>query len=69
MATKTETEAFLKHLEQELDKRGYFRFMDKRERMSHNLRNIFTRLPLSASEIKTLHGVITDLIRTPNDEK
>lgn len=69
LATKAETEAFLQHLERELDKRGYFRFTDKRERMSHNLRNIFTRLPLSASEIKTLHGVITDLVRTPNDEK
>lgn len=63
IADKAETDAFLKHLETELEKRGYFRFSDKRERMSHNLRNIFTRMPLTSSEIKSLHGVITDLIR------
>ncbi len=68
IATKRETDAFLTHLEAELDKRGYFRFTDKKERMSHNLRNIFTRIPLSSSEIKTLHGVITDLIRIPNKD-
>ncbi len=66
LASKQETNAFLTHLETELDKRGYFRFTEKKERMSHNLRNIFTRIPLSSSEIKTLHGVITDLIRLPN---
>ncbi len=68
IATKLEIESFLTHLETELFKRGYFRFVDKRERMSHNLRNIFTRLPLSSSEIKTLHGVITDLIRDPQKD-
>ncbi len=68
IATKQEINAFLTHLETELERRGYFRFTDKKERMSHNLRNIFTRLPLSSSEIKTLHGVVTDLIRIPNDE-
>lgn len=63
LATKGETEAFLTHLETELDKRGYFRFPDKKERMQRNLRNIFTRNGLTVSEIKTLHGVINDLIR------
>ncbi len=66
LATKQETDAFLSHLETELDKRGYFRFTEKKERMRHNLRNIFTRSPLSSSEVKTLHGVISDLIRKPN---
>ncbi|MGN1063190.1 MAG: RNA methyltransferase [Alphaproteobacteria bacterium] len=63
-ATKGELEAFLSHLESELDKRGYFRFFDKKERMRRNLRNIFTRNALTGSEIKTLYGVVNDLIRT-----
>lgn len=69
LATKGETDAFLSHLEAELRLRGYFRFADKEERMRHNLRNIFTRLPLTHSEIKTLHGVVTDLIRIPDKKE
>lgn len=62
-ATKQEVDAFLTHLESELDQRGYFRFADKKERMARNLRNIFTRNQLTVSEIKTLHGVVNDLTR------
>ena len=62
-ATKQELSALFNHLETELEKRGYFRFPDKRDRMRRNLRNIFTRSGLTEAEIKTLHGVITDLIR------
>ncbi|MBQ8558038.1 MAG: hypothetical protein IJ440_04525 [Alphaproteobacteria bacterium] len=68
MASKQEMMSFFAHLETELEQRGYFRFSDKKERMQINLRNIFTRLPLSSSEIKTLHGVITDLVRNPNHQ-
>lgn len=63
MASKEELVSFFNHLETELEKRGYFRFADKKERMKRNLRNIFTRNQLTKSEIKTLHGVICDLIR------
>ncbi len=62
-ATKAELAALFTHLENELTRRGYFRFSDKKERMQRNLRNIFTRAALTKAEIKTLHGVITDLIR------
>jgi len=62
-ATKIELEAFFTHLETELIARGYFRFADKRARMKRNLRNIFARAGLTASEIKTLHSVVTDLVR------
>lgn len=61
--THQELTAFFNHLETELEKRGYFRFEDKKERMSHNLRNIFSRIDLTSSEIKTLHKVVTDLTR------
>ena len=60
-ATQIELDAFLKHLEKALDEKGYFYLPDKKERMSRNLRNIFTRTGLTSAEIKTLHGVIDDL--------
>lgn len=63
MATNAELLAFFSHIETELDKRGYFRFVDKKERMSHNLRNIFSRSNLTSSEIKTLHKIVSDLTR------
>lgn len=63
IANHEELSAFFTHIEAELEKRGYFRFPDKRERMSHNLRNIFSRGELTSSEIKTLHKIVTDLTR------
>lgn len=69
IAEKQEVDAFLKRLETELGLRGYFRFPDKVERMQHNLRNIFTRMPLGHSEVKTLHGVLNDLIRPLTNKK
>ncbi|MBO7244548.1 MAG: RNA methyltransferase [Alphaproteobacteria bacterium] len=68
LATHTELSAFFDHIETELEKRGYFRFIDKKERMSHNLRNIFSRNNLTSSEIKTLHKIVTDLTRKPNEK-
>ena len=62
-ATKKELDVFLSHLENVLDERGYFHFPAKRTRMQRNLRNIFTRAELTHAEIKTLHGVIADLMK------
>lgn len=66
IANHEELTAFFSHIEDELEKRGYFRFPEKRERMSHNLRNIFSRSHLTSSEIKTLHKIVTDLTRKPS---
>ena len=62
-AKKAELDAFLAHLEAALDACGYFRLPAKRMRMQRNLRNIFTRAGLTGAEIKTLHGVVIDLMR------
>ena len=62
-ATHEELNAFFTHIETALEERGYFRFEDKKERMSHNLRNIFSRSSLTSSEVKTLHKIVTDLTR------
>lgn len=68
LATKSEIDVFLTRLENELDKRGYFRFLDKKDRMSRNLKNIFTRNNLTTSEIKTLYNVINNLIREEKND-
>ncbi len=63
LATKSELDAFLSHLETVLEERDYFRLADKKPRMLRNLNNIFTRTDLTAQEIRTLHGVLNALTR------
>ena len=69
LATQSEINALFMHMEEELEQRGYFRFPDKKERMRHNLHNIFLRNNLTSSEVRTLHKIITDLTRLPNKMK
>jgi tRNA/rRNA methyltransferase len=58
-ASKQQLLSFFASLEHELEKVEFFRPPDKRDTMQINLRNIFTRMQLTAQDIRTLHGVIT----------
>jgi tRNA/rRNA methyltransferase len=51
--------AFFATLERELERVEFFRPAEKRDTMTINLRNIFTRMAPSQQDIQTLHGVIT----------
>lgn len=51
------------HLEQTLDRTGFFKTDDKRPTMVDNLRAAFTRAQLSTQEIRTLRGVISSIDR------
>ncbi|HBO58742.1 MAG TPA: RNA methyltransferase [Alphaproteobacteria bacterium] len=62
-ADKTELEHLFTHLEDELEQVGYFRSPEKKPRMMRNLRSIFSRANLTSQDVRTLHGVITDLRR------
>lgn len=62
-ADKTELEHLFTHLEDELEQVGYFRSPEKKPRMMRNLRSIFLRADLTSQDVRTLHGVITDLRR------
>ena len=62
-ADKTELEHLFSHLEDELEPAGYFRSPEKMPRMMRNLRSIFLRANLTSQDVRTLHGVITDLRR------
>lgn len=61
-AAKKELLGFFHHLEEELDACGFFRVDDKRPSMVRNLRNMFERAELTAQEVRTLHGVVHELV-------
>src|ERR1700722_13754374 len=61
-AGKQQLFAFCAPLERELEKVEFFRPPEKRDTMTINLRNIFTRMAPSQQDIQTLHGVVTAMV-------
>jgi tRNA C32,U32 (ribose-2'-O)-methylase TrmJ len=61
VATKAELENFLTHLVDQLDACGFLRNLPKRPGMVRNLRHLFQRGEVTEQELRTLHGVITEL--------
>ena len=64
-AEKQHLTAFFAHIEEALDRAGFFNPESRRPVMVRNLRNIFHRLGLSEADIRTLHGVIGALEEGP----
>lgn len=63
VATKGELEAFLERLVAELDASGFLDTEHKRPTMVRNLRHWFQRGEVTEQELRTLHGVVTELSR------
>jgi len=61
VATKAELEGFLGHLIAELDACGFLRNQPKRPGMVRNIRHLFERGEVTEQELRTLHGVVTEL--------
>ena len=61
VATKGELENFLTHLTAELDECGFLRNLPKRPGMVRNIRHFFERGEVTEQELRTLHGVVTEL--------
>ncbi|CAH2601685.1 tRNA:Cm32/Um32 methyltransferase [Rhodovastum atsumiense] len=61
IATKAELENFLTHLVAELDECGFLRNAPKRPGMVRNIRHFFQRGEVTEQELRTLHGVVTEL--------
>ena len=61
VATKGELENLLAHLVDELDACGFLRNAPKRPGMVRNLRHLFQRGEVTEQELRTLHGVVTEL--------
>jgi tRNA/rRNA methyltransferase len=62
-AAYDELSEFLVRLEGELERKGFFEVPEKRPAMERNIRNVFTRAELTLQEVRTLHGVVTALLR------
>ncbi len=63
VATKAELENFLRHLTIELDACGFLRNAAKRPSMIRNIRHLFQRGEVTEQELRTLHGIVTELSR------
>ncbi len=61
VAPKAELENFLTHLVAELDDCGFLRNQPKRAGMVRNIRHLFQRGEVTKQELRTLHGIVTEL--------
>ncbi|GAN54222.1 RNA methyltransferase [Tanticharoenia sakaeratensis] len=61
VATKGELENFMDHLIRDLDACGFLRNEQKRPGMVRNLRHLFQRGEVTEQELRTLHGVVSEL--------
>ena len=61
IATKAELDNFLGHLTAELDACGFLRNLPKRPGMVRNIRHFFQRGEVTTQELRTLHGIVTEL--------
>lgn len=74
LATKEELLGLFAHLEEALDRAGFFTAPDKRPTVVNNLRAMLSRGNLSSQEVRTLRGVISSIDRkherpNPNRQK
>lgn len=74
VATKGELDNFMTHLAAELDASGFLRNIPKRPGMVRNIQHLFQRGEVTSQELRTLHGIVTELSlgrrqrgRTEND--
>ncbi|HTC10094.1 MAG TPA: RNA methyltransferase [Acetobacteraceae bacterium] len=61
VATKRELDNFLSHLVAQLDECGFLRNLPKRPGMVRNIRHFFERGEVTEQELRTLHGIVTEL--------
>jgi len=59
---------FFERLEGELDRHGFLKPPEKRPTMVRNIRNLFQRAGLTGQEVRTLHGVVSALIRRDGED-
>ncbi|MBV9655795.1 MAG: RNA methyltransferase [Acetobacteraceae bacterium] len=61
IATKGQLDNFLLHLTDQLDASGFLRNLPKRPGMVRNIRHLFERGEVTEQELRTLHGIVTEL--------
>ncbi|MEO0666050.1 MAG: RNA methyltransferase, partial [Pseudomonadota bacterium] len=58
-----EMEALARHYEETLDEAGFFFPPHKAANMKTNLRNLWSRMPLTRADVQTLHGIMRQMVR------
>ncbi len=62
-AEQIEIEKLADHYEERLEEAGFFFPAHKAEGMRLNLRNMWSRMPLTRADVQTLHGVLRQMVR------
>ena len=62
-AEQIEVEKLATHYEDRLDEAGFFFPHEKAEGMKINLRNMWSRMPLTRADVQMLHGVLRQMVR------
>lgn len=63
LAPAVEVERLGDHFEERLEAAGFFFPPTKAEGMKLNLRNLWSRLPLTRADVQTLHGMLRQIVR------
>ena len=61
-----EIEKLADHYEAQLGEAGFFYPEAKAENMKMNLRNLWSRMPLTRSDVQMLHGIMRQMVRWKN---
>lgn len=62
-ATALEMDKLAEHYEDRLDQAGFFFPPEKAEHMKTNLRNLWSRMPLTRADVQILHGMMRQMVR------
>ena len=62
-ASALEVRHLADHYEERLEAAGFFFPATKAEGMKLNLRNLWSRMPLTRADVQTLHGALRQLLR------
>ncbi len=62
-ANVQEIEHLASHVEERMETAGYFFPETKAETMKTNLRNMWSRLPLTRTDVMMLHGMLRQMVR------
>ncbi|MEM6887309.1 MAG: RNA methyltransferase [Pseudomonadota bacterium] len=62
-----EVERLAAHFEEQLDSAGFFFPAHKSQSMRTNLRNMWSRMPMTRADVQMLHGLLRQLVRPRDD--
>ena len=62
-AEAVEIERLADHYEERLETAGFFFPEHKAARMRLNLRNMWSRMPLTRADVRMLHGIMRQMVR------